>query len=211
MTVGRAQLTGMFVAIIGAAIAWSVLNPGPLPGDLALTRAAQHALGSAPAWAAWITDTAKFPTAWATFALAATLAFAVRGWRGALAAGAAFALAHGLDKLLRLVIFAPRPSADLVAVAAPASSSGLPSTFGLLFGALFGLTLLAALGQRTNAARAIVATSAALITAGLLARVVLGGHWPSQMLLSLAIGMVAAALSLRLTNAPGGKTAHRRR
>lgn len=200
----RGMWIALTVAIVAAGFATSVLDPGPLPGDLALARTVQEMLGTAPEWAIWMTDTAKFPFAWATLAVAAFLAFLVRGWRAALAAGIAFALAHAADKLLRLVVHAPRPSADLIAVASPASSSGLPSTFGLVYGALFGLALLAAAGQRTGAGRFVVALSGTLIAAGLLARVVLGGHWPSQMLLSFALGTLVAALSLRFAEAAGG-------
>jgi drug/metabolite transporter (DMT)-like permease len=142
-------------------------------------------------------------------AFAALLAHAVRGWRAALAAGAAFAFAQGLDKLLRLLVFTPRPSADLVAVASPASSSGLPSTFGLVVGALFGLTFIAALGQRSPAARAVLVFSTAMLLAAFLGRVVLGGHWPSQMILSLGLGIVAGVMMLGLVGGAGAKKSRR--
>lgn len=201
---------GAAAALVITGFAWSALDPGALPGDLAVARAVQNIFGTEPVWARWLTDTAKFPTAWVTLALAATLAILMRGWRGALSAGAAFAVAHGLDKLLRLVVFAPRPTADVVAVASPASSSGLPSTFGLVFGALFGLTLVAALGRRSTAATAIALFSALLLLAGFAARVALGGHWPSQMLLSLVLGGLAGAMMLGLA-AETGVTKRKRR
>nr|WP_314443718.1 phosphatase PAP2 family protein [uncultured Sphingomonas sp.] len=193
------------LVLLVAGFAWSMAFPGPLPGDVTLTLTVQRLLGDDPAWARWLTQSAKFPMAWALLGIAAALTWIVRGWRGALAAGFAFALAHGLDKLLRLLVSTPRPSADLVAVAAPASSSGLPSTFGLVYGALFGLTTIAALGQRRPAARAILLLSAALLASGFLARVVLGGHWPSQMLLSLLLGALAGGTMLGLANRTGGK------
>lgn len=192
-------------ALVLAGMAWSIAAPGPLPGDVSLSRSAQRLLGSNPEWARWLTDSAKSPAAWATLCVAAALAWLVRGWRGALAAGVAFALAHGLDKLLRLLVSAPRPSADLVAVAVPASSSGLPSTFGLVYGALFGLTLMASLGDRRPAARVVLLLSLTLLSGGLLARVVLGGHWPSQMLLSLLLGALAGGAMLGLASPIAGK------
>lgn len=192
---------GVAAGLIAAGFAWSLLAPGPLPGDVAITQGLQRLLGSAPGWATAVTDLAKIPTAWAMLALAAALAGALRGWRAAAAAGVAFAAAHAVDKLLRWVAYAPRPTADLVAVASPASSSGLPSTFGLGFGALFGLLLLAAAGRRGARAGAIAGIGAALLTVGFLARVTLGGHWPSQMLLSIALGTLVAAVALALLGA----------
>jgi membrane-associated phospholipid phosphatase len=197
---------GLAAGLIGAGYAWSLLAPGPLPGDVAVTQGLQRLLGSAPGWATSVTDLARFPTAWATLAGAAALAGALRGWRAAAAAGVAFAAAHAVDKALRWVAYAPRPTADLVAVASPASSSGLPSTFGLVFGALFGLVLLAAADRRDARALPIAGLGAALLAAGFLARVTLGGHWPSQMLLSIALGTLVAALALALLGAR-----HRRR
>lgn len=206
-----ARLLPLALILVAAGFVWSALAPGPLPGDVPLARAVQRLLGARPAWADWLSDVAKFPAAWWILAFAAALAFVLRGWRAALATGGAFALAHGLDQLLRLLIHAPRPTAGLVAVASPAASSGLPSTFGLVFGALFGLTLLAALGQRTPAAKAVALLSAALLLAGFLARVTLGGHWPSQMLLSLALGAIAGAAMLKSAEGVAGRRPRRAR
>jgi membrane-associated phospholipid phosphatase len=100
------------------------------------------------------------------------------------------------------VLFVPRPFEPLVAVAAPSSSSGLPSTFGLVYGAVFGVALLAGAGAGASGAWAALPArflAAAAITAGSAARVVLGGHWPSQMLASLALGGLLALAALMLT------------
>ncbi|WP_172439046.1 phosphatase PAP2 family protein [Porphyrobacter sp. TH134] len=120
----------------------------------------------------------------------AGLAWLAAGWRSALAVPLAFGLAWLIDKGLRPVIFAPRPSADLVAVASASSSSGLPSTFGLVYGSIFGVVVfVAATGRSAIVLRAL---ALALTFAGAAARVVLGGHWTSQMIASVLLGLLVA-------------------
>jgi membrane-associated phospholipid phosphatase len=171
----------------------SAVVQGPLPGDVELTRGLQALLGAGPDWAMWLTETAKAPLLWGTLALAAVLAWRGAAWRGALAVPLAYAGAFAADKALRAVLFVPRPDPDLVAVAAPSGSSGMPSTFGLVYGALFGVALLA----RGDMPGRLIA--GALLIAGIIARIVPGGHWPSQMLASTALGLLLAWAALAVT------------
>lgn len=171
---------------------------GPLPGDVGVTRTLQSLFDNEPRWAEWLTDTAKPPMVIATLGVGAGLAWLAVGWRAVLSVPLAFGLAWLIDKGLRTVIFAPRPSADLVAVASASSSSGLPSTFGLVYGSIFGVVVFAAAtGRSANGLRAL---ALALIFAGVAARVVLGGHWSSQMVASVLLGLLAAAAAREVAN-----------
>jgi membrane-associated phospholipid phosphatase len=181
-------------ALAGAANLWL---QGPLPGEMEVTLAWQQALGARPAWAGWLTATAKAPLVWGMLVLAAMLAWRVAGPRAALAVPLAYGFAFAADKALRAALFAPRPDPALVAVADPSASSGLPSTFGLVYGALLGTALLARGGGRRALAPQLAA--GALLVAGMAARIVLGGHWPSQMLASAAFGLVLAVGALAIT------------
>ena len=187
-------LTLLALAIGGACLAVQ----GPLPGDVGATRKLQSLFGNAPRWAEWLTDTAKPPMVIATLGVGAGLAWLAAGWRSALSVPLAFGLAWLIDKGLRAVVFSPRPSADLVAVASASSSSGLPSTFGLVYGSIFGVVVFAAATCR--AANGLRALASALILAGAAARVVLGGHWSSQMLASVLLGLLAAAAANEVAN-----------
>ena len=186
-------MRNLFVLAVTAAIACTAVwaSQGPLPGDVALTLALQGISGSNPDWAEWLTGTAKAPLLWGTLAVAAALAFRVSGLRAALAVPIAYGLAFAADKALRAVIFAPRPDPALVAVADPAASSGLPSTFGLVYGAMFGVALLAPVRSSQGAAIRIIAVL--LLVAGACARILPGGHWPSQMAASIALGLLLAS------------------
>lgn len=172
------------------------VGQGPVTGDVAVTRALQSLFCNAPLWAEWLTDTAKPPIVVATMVIGAGLAWLAAGWRAAFAVPLAFGLGWLLDKALRAAIFAPRPSADLVAVASASSSSGLPSTFGLVYGSIFGVVVFA--GASGTAALGVRAFACALIITGAAARVVLGGHWTSQMLASVLLGLLAATVAHEL-------------
>lgn len=177
--------------MLGAAIC--LLAGGPVPGDVAITRALQGLMGADPQWAIGLTDTAKPPLLAATMIAAVGLAALAGGWRGAPAVPLAFALGWLADKALRAMIFAPRPSGDLVAVAHANPSSGLPSTFGMVYASLFGVVLfLQANGRLALAAKGL---AAALIIAGCAARITLGGHWSSQMAASVMLGLSAALVA----------------
>lgn len=191
----QALIMAAIALVIGAA-SWAA--QGPLPGDLAITQALQSAFGTAPPWAFAVTQSAVLPLVGATLAVAAALAWWLRALHGALAVGIAYGLALLADKLLRAGIFVARPSDTLVAVAAPSSSSGLPSTFGLVYGALFGVAVLAG-SQQGRRAWPVRAIAAGAIFIGSAARVVLGGHWTSQMIASLAARLLLAALAIRLS------------
>lgn len=163
---------------------------GPLPGDVGSTRLLQALFGDDPGWARLLTESARAPGLWPTLLVAVGLA-SVRGGRwAALVPPLALIIVQLVDRGLRALVFAPRPDASLVDVAYAGAGSGLPSTFALVYGALFGAVLFARPrpGVRVRAWDALaLALSAGLIVAGSGARVVLGGHWASQILASLAL------------------------
>jgi hypothetical protein len=180
------------------AVAGCFATQGPVLGDLALSHALQSLFGEAPLWAHWLTETAKPPLVVATMVLAAGLAWHSNSWHAALAVPLSFSLGWLFDKTLRAVIFAPRPSSDWIVVDSLSSSSGLPSTFGLVYGSVFGaLFLAAARGRFRLATRAFALV---MIIVGTMARVVLGGHWASQMLASDLLGLLAAMIACNIAN-----------
>lgn len=191
--------TPAFLALLAlVAGAAGVAFQGPVPGDAALTLSLQTLVGTGGHWAAWLTASAKAPLLWGTLALAAAMAWRVAGLRAAVAVPLAYGIAFVADKALRAVLYVPRPDPRLVAVAEPSASSGLPSTLGLVYGAIFGIILLGRSTSRRARPARILAT--VLIAAGATARIVTGGHWGSQMLASLAMGLLMAAGALALTS-----------
>jgi membrane-associated phospholipid phosphatase len=187
----------LLAAIVIAAGGAGFVLQGPVPGDVAVTAGLQAMLGAGNGWAGWLTATAKAPILWGTIALAGWLAWRAAGWRATLATVLAYAFAFGADKALRAALFVPRPDPALVTVAEPAASSGMPSTFGLVYGAIFGVVLLAKGAARRT--RLLRITAGALLVVGAAARIVSGGHWPSQMVASIAFGLLLALAALAIT------------
>ncbi len=164
----------------------------PVPGDALLTRGLQALFGHQPGWANIITKSATEPWMWAMTLAVAILLHILHGARMALAAPISFALAIAADGLLRFYLHSPRPLAALVAVAKPSPSSGLPSTYGLVTGAIV------ALADRRGVVRAIGWIAIGWMVAGWAARVTMGGHWTSQLLASYALSAIMALGVIRL-------------
>jgi len=180
-----------------------LIAQGPLPGDVTVTRALQSATGETLAWARAFTHSAKSPGVWLTLSLTLVLAYARGGWWGAAAPPFALFVAHATNVLLRALVFAPKPAPELVAVASVSSASGLPSTFALVYGGVFG-AVIAAQGRRGHLSTSAAISSAGMVVVGSCARVVLGGHWPSQILASLFLSfslVMALELGLRAARA----------
>jgi len=194
-TVKSTRLQPVFLALVAlgfGAAAW--VSQGPIASDVAVTITLQELLGASPPWAIWLTRTAAQPGTWLLALLCCALAWLRCRDLCALAPLLAVVVAKGADALLRAVLFVPRPGPELVDVAAASSSSGLPSTFGLIYGAaLGGIAFVRGPYPRTSVAL-LEWTAFAACTA----RVVLGAHWPSQMLASAALGLLIACCVVTL-------------
>ncbi len=165
-----------------------VLVQGPLPSDVAVTKLLQSSFGPEPFWADPITQSAKHPWVWLTLAIGIGLSCLRSSWRGPVAIGCAFAAVKLLDLILRASLYAPKPIADLVAVASPSDSSGFPSTFGLVYAAIFGGVLLTT-GKPGKLSTAIAMVTGLMVVIGSASRIVLGGHWTSQILASVCLAL----------------------
>ncbi len=185
-----AYLLGAF--IVGGA---SIAVQGPLPGDVVATTTLQAIFGPRPAWADALSNTAKLPLAALTLLLACGMAAFKGGLRTAASPMLAYVLAHLLNAGLRAIVHVPRPDVSLVAVAKAASDSGLPSTFALVYACVFGAVIVTP-GRARTLAKAVTGVAAGLIVVGCAARIVLGGHWTSQVVASLLLSF-AAVFGLR--------------
>jgi membrane-associated phospholipid phosphatase len=126
--------------------------------------------------------------------LAGTLA----GWRAALLALAGYAGMWILGKWLGPLIARPRPAPDLVRVAEKLSGYSFPSTFALVYASTVGFLAVLCAAKTSGKQRILlVGTFCALLLTGWVARIALGAHWPSDVLLSYLIGLLWAALLMR--------------
>lgn len=179
----------VLLLVVGVALGSAcVVAHGPLPGDVGVTKLLQSTFGTEPFWADPITQSAKHPWVWLTLAIGIGLSCLRSSWRGPVVIGCAFAAVKLLDLIMRASLYAPKPISDLVAVASPSDSSGFPSTFGLVFAAIFGGVLLTA-GKPGKLSTVIAIIAGFMVVIGAASRIVLGGHWTSQILASVCLAL----------------------
>ena len=171
------------------------------PGDVTVERFVQSLAPKSMNWALWITKSATFP--WSLILLAATfvISWVVAGWRVALLSILSFAGMWIMGTLLSPVIARPRPSPALVHVIGSPSGYSFPSIFALIYGSTAGfLAILAAL-KKTGALRTtLLVLCCTLLIIGGIARIALGAHWPSDIIISYFLALLWAFFLLRIAS-----------
>ena len=156
-------------------------------GDVALARALQ-AVFPEPSWATGISRIASAPAKYWVMGIAVGVSYALAGWRAALVAVGLVLLDQYGSEASKAIVARPRPSRDLVAVAGTPGGFTFPSGTLTFFCATFGwMAVLAARRPLTVRSRAVLAVSSVMIVLACAARVVLGAHWPSDVILTVVI------------------------
>ena len=157
-------------------------------GDVAVTRMVQSVSPHPESWATAVSRLAPAPGKYYVMAVVLTAAIFVGGWQGAaLIAGVLLLEQYGAEST-KALFMRPRPSRELVTVFGNFGGYTFPSTtitfFSVTFGALGALALV-----RKNAPYRVPVMSLAfgMLLLGCLARVALGAHWPSDVLLTSLI------------------------
>ncbi len=187
---------GLF--IIAALVTLAEKYYAYFPGDVAVERLVQSLVPPNLNWAEDVSRTAEFP--WILFIVAFifALSWALAGWRAALISILSLVGMLALGKWLGPVIARPRPSPELVHVFRPLPGSSFPSLFALRYAATFGfLAVLAALKSSGARRTGLLIGCGALLILGWVARVALGAHWPSDVIISYYLGVLWAAFLIR--------------
>lgn len=186
--------------IVTALFSMAVIGSDRLPGDVSVTRFLQSIAPASNSWAEAITTSAKIPWNFLLLAITVLLSWLIAGWRAAVFAAVCFAGLLLIGPWLQGLIARPRPSPSLVRVGGSPSGYSFPSIFALTYAATVGY--LAILAWRVGSGRSRwigVLACALLLFVGGSARVVLGAHWPSDVLASYLIGLGWAALLVSLS------------
>jgi membrane-associated phospholipid phosphatase len=172
--------------LIALVLPLAMLTPR-LPGDPEVARAIQG-LWIPASLAAAVTSLAGRPTAFGLLGLGLVLA----AWRGRLRGLVVAAVLMGIwwyaGEPLKHVVARPRPTAEFVEVVRPSTGFSFPSTFATLW---FSVWLPVAVyawrtrQRQSGLAVSVVAWLALLI--GGWARVRMGAHWPSDLIMTFAL------------------------
>ena len=160
-------------------------------GDVRVTRALQQVTPQPAWWATPVSRLAPAPGKYYLMAIALVAAFFVAGWRG-LAIVVFFLMLEQYGAESTKALFnRPRPSRDLVAVVGNPSGSSFPSTTITFYSVTIGAVgLLALLRKKAPYRWPVVVLCFGFLALGCAARVALGAHWPSDVLLTSLLCLV---------------------
>ena len=179
----------LLAAVVTVLIGVGVWMEPYFAGDVAAATAVQSASPNPGWWARPISNLAPAPAKYFVMVVTAVLAYVVAGWRG-LALIAVFITIEQFGAESTKALFKrPRPSRDLLATAS-GSGYSFPSTTVTFFCATFGVVaVLAALRRKAPGRWPLLAGASVMLILVCLARVALGAHWPSDVILTSVIGL----------------------
>jgi membrane-associated phospholipid phosphatase len=193
----RVIWTGLFII---AALATLAAKYYPyFPGDVAVARWVQSLVPRDLGWAQIVSRAVDFPWILLIAALIGALSWTLAGWRGAVFSIVSLAGMLALGTWLSPLIARPRPTSDLVRVFRPFSGYSFPSFSALCYAATFGfLAVLAAVKSSGRLRLSLMIGCSAFLVLCWLARIALGAHWPSDVILSYYLGLLWAACLIRV-------------
>lgn len=169
------------------------------PGDVTIEKFVQSLTPKSMNWALWITKSAAFPWNLSLLAITFILSWTIAGWRVALFSILSFAGMWILGTLFSPIIARPRPSPALVHVIGSPSGYSFPSIFALTYGSTLGFLASLALLKKSGALRTtLVFLCCALLVVGGIARIALGAHWPSDIIISYFLALLWAFFLIRI-------------
>lgn len=177
-------LAAVFTTLVGIAV---FMEPY-FAGDVRAARAVQSASPNPGWWATPVSRLAPAPAKYYVMAVTLIASFVVAGWRGLVIFIAFLALEQYGAESTKAWFKRPRPSRELIAVVGNPSGFTFPSTTITFFAVTFGTVgMLAALRKKAPYRWPIALVAFGMVALGCLARVALGAHWPSDVVLTALV------------------------
>ena len=182
----------LLIAAIVTALAAAAVKMRPyFEADVHVTRAIQAAAPNPGTWASPVSRLAPAPAKYVVMAITMVAAFVVAGWRGLAVLIGFLLLEQYFAEHTKAIFNRPRPSRELIATHGHFTGFSFPSTTITFFCVTFGAVGVLALVRKKAPYRAIaMAAGFGLVALGSLARVALGAHWPSDVVLTSLICLV---------------------
>ena len=178
----------LLAAVVTVLIGIGVWMEPYFAGDVEAARALQAAAPNSGWWATPISRLAPAPAKYYVMVIALVLSYVVAGWRGLAITGGFIALEQFGAESTKALFQRPRPSRDLIAVTGNPTGYTFPSTTITFFCVTFGAVAVLAARRAKVRGRWLIFTAASImLVLGCAARVALGAHWPSDVVLTSVI------------------------
>ena len=178
----------LLAAVVTVLIGIGVWMEPYFAGDVEVARAFQAAAPNPGWWATPISRLAPAPAKYYVMVVALVLSYVVAGWRGLAITGGFIALEQYGAESTKAIFQRPRPSRELIAVSGNPAGYTFPSTTITFFCVTFGaLAVLAARRTKAPGRWPVLVIASIMLILGCAARVALGAHWPSDVVLTSVV------------------------
>ena len=160
----------------------------------ASAEAQEHMTHESAGWAEQLANLASTKTALAVTIVGALILLMTRHWRGAIALALVYPVTQGAVQLVKVIVERPRPEAN--STVAEASGFSFPSAHSATSVAVYAtIAFILIRASRHGHSRVAVASLAAALVLGVgFSRVLLGAHYPTDVLAGWTFGALLASL-----------------
>ena len=160
----------------------------------ASAEAHEHMTRESTGWAEHLANLASTRTALLVTIVGALILLITRHWRGAIALALVYPVTQGVVQLVKIVVERPRPEAN--ATVAEAGGFSFPSAHSATSVAVYATIafILIRASRHGHSRVAVASLAAALVLAVGCSRVLLGAHYPTDVLAGWTFGALVASL-----------------